>query len=514
MATKDGVVFCLLALATAVICNAGDVDPPPFSRRDFPKHFIFGAASSAYQIEGAAFTDGKEASIWDVYTERYPEKIMDGSNGLVAADFYHRYKDDVKLVKDMGVDAFRFSISWPRILPRGRISGGVNPLGIKFYNDLINELLANGITPFVTLFHWDLPNALEEEYCGFLSPLIVKDFRDYADLCFKEFGDRVKFWMTVNEPELVSSFGYDGGIFAPGRCSIYVGNCSAGDSGTEPYIVAHHKLLAHAATVEIYRKKYKATQNGVIGVSLASDWVMPIDHQPANRLAASRALDFTLGWILDPVMYGRYPKSMQAIVGDRLPQFSEKESHMLRNSVDYVGLQYYTTKFATDTGVSDSNELRYTTDMHADLSNYDQNGNPVGEPTPLSWLFIYPAGLRDLMLYIKERYNNPLIFITENGMADGNDKSISLEEALNDTQRIRYHEGHLSYILQAIEDGVNVRGYFPWTFIDTFEWVHGYTARFGLYFVDFEGDLKRYAKKSVSWFKTFLTMDNFPRDEL
>ncbi|KAA8549582.1 hypothetical protein F0562_001400 [Nyssa sinensis] len=238
------------------------------NRSTFPPGFVFGAASSAYQVEGGAFDDGKGPSIWDTFTHKYPEKISDRSTGDVALDSYHRYKEDVNIIKGMGLDAYRFSISWSRVLPRGKLSGGVNEAGIKYYNNLINDLKANGIDSYVTLFHWDLPQALEDEYGGFLSPKVVADFRDFSELCFKRFGDRVKHWITLNEPWSFSDGGYATGAFAPGRCSSWVGNCSQGNSGTEPYLATHYQLLAHAAAVKLYKQKYQASQKGVIGITL------------------------------------------------------------------------------------------------------------------------------------------------------------------------------------------------------------------------------------------------------
>ncbi|KAL5762793.1 hypothetical protein ACOSP7_019057 [Xanthoceras sorbifolium] len=238
-------------------------------RSSFPAGFLFGVGSSAYQYEGAAHIDGRKPSIWDTFAIDQPERILDHSNGDVPNNFYHRYKEDIALMKEIGLDSFRFSISWSRILPQGKISGRVNQQGVDFYNNLINELISNGIEPFVTLFHWDLPQALEDEYGGFLSPKIVKDFGEYADFCFKEFGDRVKYWVTLNEPNLFSEFGYATGELAPGRCSIYIENCSSGNSAIEPYIVTHHLILSHAIAVKLYRKKFQA---------------------------ASRALDFQIGW--------------------------------------------------------------------------------------------------------------------------------------------------------------------------------------------------------------------------
>ncbi|GAB4832647.1 hypothetical protein Ancab_006665, partial [Ancistrocladus abbreviatus] len=267
-------------------------DNAPFNRSLFPSDFIFGASSSAYQYEGAAYEDGKGMSIWDKFTKDHPGKIADEKDGSVAVDFYHRYAEDIQLMKEMGITAFRFSISWPRILPTGKVSGGVNAAGVQFYNNLIDELIANGIKPTVTLYHWDLPQALQQEYCGFLSPLIVEDFKNYADLCFELFGDRVKIWTTLNEPNLSTWFGYDLGTFAPGRCSDYKGNCSVGNSAIEPYLVAHHHLLCHAAAVDVYRKRHQASQNGTIGLVLATDWNMAYDHTSSSRRATARTTDF------------------------------------------------------------------------------------------------------------------------------------------------------------------------------------------------------------------------------
>ncbi|KAL8153853.1 hypothetical protein V2J09_011613 [Rumex salicifolius] len=294
----------------------------------------------------------------------------------------------------MGLDSFRFSISWSRILPRGKISGGINKLGIKFYNDLIDELLANGIKPFVTIFHWDLPQVLEEEYGGFLS--------------HKEFGDRVKSWTTLNEPNIMTPFGYSTGVFAPGRCSTYMGNCSEGNSAIEPYVVAHHLLLCHAVTVELYRNEYQ---------------------------------------------------SMRSYLGSRLPKFTKKESNLLRKSFDFLGLNYYSSYYATESFSNYAGNLSYTTDSQATLS----------------------------------------------GMGDANNGTLAEDPtALNDSVRIRYHRDHLSYILKSIKEGANVGGYFVWTLLDDFEWNSGYTVRFGFNFVDFNYGLKRYPKDSFYWFKKFL----------
>ena len=253
-------LLVLIALASNEVFAKKKSSRSKLRRSDFPEGFIFGSATSAYQVEGAAHEDGRGPSIWDTFSEKYPEKIQDGSNGSIADDSYRLYKDDVALMHQIGFSAYRFSISWSRILPRGNLKGGINQAGINYYNKLINELLSKGIKPFVTIFHWDTPQGLEDAYGGFRGAEIVNDFRDYADICFKNFGDRVKHWMTLNEPLTVVQQGYALGIMAPGRCSKFTNpNCTAGDGATEPYVVGHNLILAHGAAHEVYREKYKVS---------------------------------------------------------------------------------------------------------------------------------------------------------------------------------------------------------------------------------------------------------------
>ncbi|KAF3498374.1 hypothetical protein DY000_02056692 [Brassica cretica] len=258
MKSKGLLLLLLITLAYNGVFAKNRSSRPRLRRNDFPEDFIFGSATSAYQCEGAAHEDGRGPSIWDTYSEEFPEKIMDGSNGSVADDSYYLYKEDVNLLHQIGFNAYRFSISWSRILPRGNLKGGINQAGINYYNNLINQLLLKGVKPYVTIFHWDLPEALEVAYGGFLGAEIVNDFRDYAELCFQKFGDRVKHWMTLNEPFTVVKQGYLTGEKAPGRCSSFTNpNCLGGDGATEPYIVGHNFLLAHGAAVKVYREKYQ-----------------------------------------------------------------------------------------------------------------------------------------------------------------------------------------------------------------------------------------------------------------
>ncbi|KAL6187982.1 hypothetical protein ACLB2K_039377 [Fragaria x ananassa] len=510
MALQNTLIFVILLassyeLATSIATSPSHYDVASINRSTFPAGFIFGTASSAYQYEGAANEDGRGPSIWDTFTHTFPDKIKDRSTGDVAIDAYHRYKEDVGIMKDMGFDAYRFSISWSRLLPNGTLSGGVNKEGIKYYNNLIDELLSKGLKPFVTLFHWDLPQALEDAYGGFLSPQIVDHFQDYAELCFKEFGDRVKHWITLNEPWSYARGGYVAGTFAPCRCSDWQNlNCTGGDSGTEPYLVTHYQLLAHAAAVKSYKEKYQADQKGVIGITIISHWFVPFSDAKHHKKAALRALDFMFGWYMDPLTNGDYPHSMRSLVGDRLPEFTKEQSEMLKGSFDFLGLNYYTANYATYAPqLKNTANRSYITDAVAVLST-ERNGIPIGQEAASDWLYVYPEGIRELLLYTKEKYNNPLIYITENGRDEHNDPKLSLEEALADTHRIDFYYKHLHYLHEAIKEGVNVKGYFAWSLFDNFEWNMGYSVRFGINYVDYNDGLKRYPKLSAHWFKNFL----------
>ncbi|CAL0304192.1 unnamed protein product [Lupinus luteus] len=501
-------LISLLSSLSIVLTQGNDAitpEVPLLNRNTFPNGFIFGTASSSYQYEGAASEGGRGPSIWDTFTHKYPEKVKDGKNGDVAVDSYHRYKEDVAIMKDMNLDAYRFSISWSRILPKGKLSGGINQEGIAYYNNLINELIANGLQPLVTIFHWDLPQALEDEYGGFLSPLIVKDFQDYAELCFKEFGDRVKHWITLNEPWSFSQNGYALGHMAPGRCSAWLNRtCVGGDSAIEPYLVTHHQLLAHAAAVQVYKTKYQESQNGLIGITLIVTWSVPTSDNKFDQKAAERAIDFMYGWFMDPLTSGEYPQSMRSLVRTRLPKFTKAQSKQLIGSYDFIGLNYYSAGYVTDAPVLSNARPTYQTDSLVDMS-FMRDGKPIGVNVASNWLYVYPRGLRDLLLYTKEKYNNPLIYITENGINEYDDPQLTLEESLLDTYRVDYYYRHLYYLKSAIEAGVNVKAYFAWSLLDNFEWHSGYTLRFGMNFIDYKNGLKRYPKFSALWFKEFLT---------
>ncbi|XP_006289725.2 beta-glucosidase 32 [Capsella rubella] len=485
----------------------------PLNRYSFPPHFDFGVATSAYQYEGAVEEGGRTQSIWDKFTHEFPERTnMD--NGDIAVDFYHRYKDDIKLVKEMNMDSFRFSLSWSRILPSGKLSDGVNKEGVQFYKNLINELIENGIKPFITIYHWDIPQALDDEYGSFLSPRIIDDFRNYARFCFEEFGDKVNMWTTFNEPYVYSVAGYDAGNKAMGRCSKWVNSlCVAGDSGSEPYLVSHHLLLAHAAAVEEFRNCDKISQDAKIGIVLSPYWFEPYDiDSNADKEAVERALAFNTGWHLSPLVFGDYPESIKTNAGNRLPSFTKEQSMMLKNSFDFIGVNYYTARFVAHDLHVDLSRPRFTTDQHLQYKMTNRSGDNISSESDESKvLWSYPEGLRKILNYIKNKYNNPPIYITENGFDDYDNGEVTREEILEDTKRINYHQKHLQELQKAItEDGCDVRGYFTWSLLDNFEWEHGYATRFGLYYVDYADGLKRYAKNSAKWFKHFLQRSEKP----
>ncbi|CAL9049375.1 unnamed protein product [Musa banksii] len=470
------------------------LDTGGLSRGAFPAGFTFGTAASAYQVEGMALQDGRGPSIWDAFV-KIPGEIANNATADVSVDEYHRYKDDVDIMKKMNFDAYRFSISWSRIFPEGE--GRVNWKGVAYYNRLINYMLLRGITPYANLYHYDLPEALEKKYNGLLSRRIVDAYANYAEFCFKTFGDRVKNWMTFNEPRVVAALGYDDGKFAPGRCT----NCSAGNSATEPYIVAHNMILSHAAAVKRYRDKYQAKQKGRIGILLDFVWYEPLTDSKDDQDAAQRSRDFHLGWFLHPIIYGEYPKSMQEIVQARLPKFTEEEIKMVKGSIDYVGINQYTAYYMFDPHLPKQEKpTRYQSDWNAGFA-FERNGVPIGPRAHSEWLYIVPWGMYKAVTYVKEHYGNPTVILSENGMDDpGN---VTLRQGLHDTTRINYYRSYITELKKAIDDGATVIGYFAWSLLDNFEWKSGYTSRFGIVYVDYK-NLRRYAKMSAYWFKQML----------
>ncbi|KAD4982264.1 hypothetical protein E3N88_18935 [Mikania micrantha] len=298
---------------------------------------------SISKFEGAYLADGKGLSNWDTFTHT-PGNIADDSNGDIAVDHYHLYLKDVELMEYLGINTYRFSISWARVLPKGRF-GNVNIAGIKHYDDLIDALIGKGIQPFVSLTHYDIPQELEDRYGGWLSPQIQKDFTYYASICFKYYGNRVKYWVTLNEPNVAAIRGYRSGMYPPARCSDSFGNCSSGDSEREPFIAAHNMILSHSATVSLYRAKYQGKQKGNIGIAVNAVWYEPISNSSQDKLAAQRALSFYMNWFLDPIIFGHYPEEMKNVLGSLLPEFSYDH---LKNGLDFIGINHYTSFYAKD----------------------------------------------------------------------------------------------------------------------------------------------------------------------
>ncbi|XVE54510.1 hypothetical protein DITRI_Ditri03aG0087700 [Diplodiscus trichospermus] len=474
-------------------------------RSDFPSDFVFGTSTSAAQTEGSTKSGGKGPSVWDQFVRNFPGKIMDKSNLEVAIDSYNRYKEDELALRDLGVDAYRFSIPWTRILPNGTLSGGINQEGINHYNSLIDQLVKHGIKPFVTLMHFDSPEALEIKYGGFLNRSIVKDFTNYAEICFRTFGDRVKNWITINEANVIAKFGYTTGIAPPGRCSDRT-TCPAGNAATEPYIVAHNILLAHASAARLYKEKYQAAQGGQIGISHVGQYYEPYSDTLLDRIAAKRAMDFELGWFMEPLLLGRYPLSMRRLVKDRLPVFTEKERILVKGSFDFIGINYYTARYAKNIPVNPkAAPVSFLADEHVN-STVAKNGFLIGPQADGSWyLYIYPKGLYKILKFIKRHYSKNLtIYITENGITEKRNDGIPIHQVLDDQHRIEFIQKHLLQIRKAINHGVNVKGYFYWNLFDDFEWSEGFSNRFGLYYIDFKNNLKRIPKKSAKWYHDFV----------
>ncbi|GJM88382.1 hypothetical protein PR202_ga04439 [Eleusine coracana subsp. coracana] len=450
-------VFLLLLLQLLLVApwQAGRATQAlNFTRQDFPRDFVFGAGTSSYQYEGAVDEDGRSPSIWDTFT--HAGKMPDKSTGDLGADGYHKYKEDVQLMGDTGLEAYRFSISWSRLIPRGR--GPVNPKGLEYYNNVVNELVKRGIEVHVTLYHLDFPQILEDEYHGWLSPRVVEDFTAYADVCFREFGDRVKHWTTLDEPNVISIAAYDSGAFPPGRCSPPFGivSCTEGNSTVEPYLVGHNSILAHTAAVKLYREKYQATQKGVIGMNIYSFWNYPFSQSPADLAATKRSLDFMIGWIVNPLVYGDYPEIMKKVV----VYVSDRSS-------------------SADSGLRD-----YNADIAATF-RFSKSDPPSGQFIPYN-MPIDPQGLQLMLEYLADTYNNVPVYVQENG-------KFLFSLCLN------------IECYGCCRNGANVKGYFVWSFLDVFELLAGYYTRYGLYHVDFQDpELPRQPKLSALWYSKFL----------
>ncbi|XP_071110740.1 lactase/phlorizin hydrolase-like [Haliotis cracherodii] len=465
---------------------------------DFPEDFVWAAATSAYQIEGAWNEDGKGESIWDrlVHT---PGNVYNNDTGDVACDSYNKYKEDVKLLKNLHVTDYRFSIAWTRLVPTGRIADGVSAAGINYYHRLIDELIDNGIRPMVTLYHWDLPQVLEDSG-GWLNESIVDDFVDYANLTFFQYGNKVPFWITFNEPPIISILGYGEGAFAPKKR----------DLTQNPYIVARHLILAHAKTFHLYNNTYRASQSGIIGITVNYGWSEPRDPlDMADIHAAERSIEFYGGIYGHPIYVdGDFPPVVKQQVAmknraanwtssPRLPPFSEEEKALVKGTYDFLGLNFYTANIAY-------NNVQNVSDP-PNIYN-DQDNGAYQDPSWLGsgsdWLKVTPFGLRKMLNWFKYHYNNVPVYITENGVSDRNG-------TLYDEHRVRFLRHYINEVLKAIKlDKCNVKGYTAWSLMDNFEWLAGYREMFGIHHVNFsDPDRPRTPKSSAKWY-TGLIDDN------
>ncbi|XP_066994436.2 myrosinase 1 [Anabrus simplex] len=428
----------------------------------------------------------------------HPEYSPVGQNGDVASDSYHLYKEDVKLLKELGVNHYRFSISWPRIMPTGE-ANNINQPGMDYYNNLINELLDNGIVPVVTMYHWDLPQWLQD-LGGWANPIIADYFEDYARVLYENFGDRVKWWITLNEPaSFVSGYASQGGL-AP----------SVNKPGVGDYLANHNSLIAHARAYHLYDEQYRAKQQGKVGITLNTEWYEPLTNSTEDIAAASRGLQFSFGLYAHPIFSpeGDYPPIVREIVDrnskaegrtrSRLPVFSKEMVEYIKGTYDFLGLNYYSTKLITSGETGENPSMSRDSGI---VSSQDPSW-PASPVTP--WLKVVPWGFRKLISWVSQTYNSPIIFITENGYSD--------EGTLQDTDRINYYKGHLTELLKAIhEDGCNVVGYTAWSLIDDLEWLTGFRDRFGLHYVNVSDPARpRTAKASVQFLKEVFRTREIP----
>ncbi len=438
-----------------------------FAEPTFPASFLWGAATSAYQIEGATDADGRGLSIWDRFCAK-PGNVRNGESGDLACDFYHRYPEDIALARELGVNALRLSISWPRILPEGR--GQVNGAGLDFYERVVDELLANGIEPLVTLYHWDLPAALEDAG-GWPKRGTAEAFGEYAQVVGGRLGDRVRRWITINEPWVIAWLGYGYGVHAPGRTSA-----------SDAVAAAHHVLLAHGLATEALRAE---STTALVGVSVDLETAQAATQTPAD-VAAARAFDGHRNrWFLDPIFRGTYPADVQEQLGADGPPVREGDMERISAPIDFLGVNYYQRRVVAEGNGSGWQFVRQDEATH----------------TAIGWE-VSPDGLFELLVRLRDEYAPPAILITENGAAftdvRGHDASV------RDPERADYIAAHVAVLERAVVAGVPVAGYFVWTLMDNFEWSLGYGTRFGLVYVDF-ATLERVPKSSFHWYREFLS---------
>uniref|UniRef100_A0A6P7H069 beta-glucosidase n=1 Tax=Diabrotica virgifera virgifera TaxID=50390 RepID=A0A6P7H069_DIAVI len=477
------ILICLIALCFSA--NAKD----PINNRRFPKTFKVGVANAAPQIEGAWNTDGKGETIWDHFAHTQPEKFIDRSTPDVACNSYYQYKEDIAMVKEMGLDHYRLSIAWSRILPTGYLDS-LNQLGVQYYKNVFQELKKNNIEPLVTLYHWDLPQPLQDQMNGWINETIVDIFADYCKLCFELFGDDVKWWITINEPKQVCQAGYGSGAFAPGIVS----------NGIMDYVCTKNVLLAHAKAWHIYDEQFRAKNKGQVAMVIDATWYEPGSDNQEDKDAAERAQQFDIGIYGNPLFNGDWPEivkervayrsKLEGFTESRLPAFTEDEIKYIKGTSDYLGLNHYSTLLTNHTADAPIGTPSFDNDKSVLLWHRDDWTQGSAD-----WFFDVPWGLRKFLNWLKNTYGNPEIVITENGFADTNG-------TLEDDNRITYLEGHVSACLDAIyEDNVNLTAYTVWSIMDDWEWTGGYTSFLGMYKVDFnDPNRARIKRKSADYF--------------
>lgn len=435
------------------------------TRADFPARFRFGVATSSYQIEGAVHEDGRGPSIWDTFCAE-PGRILDGSSGAVACDHYHRWPADLDLIQSLGVDSYRFSVAWPRIQPTGQ--GAANAAGLDFYERLVDGLLARGLTPYLTLYHWDLPQALQDQG-GWTHRDTALRFAEYAGLVAGRLGGRVASYATLNEPWCSSILSYQLGEHAPGlrdrRAALSA---------------AHHLLLGHGEAIRVLRGLVPQAELGLV---LNLNPTYPATEREADQAAARRVDGEFNRWFLDPVLRGEYPADIWAQYGDDVPAVQPGDLSTMQQPLDFLGVNYYSRSYVSVDG------------QQPEGAHYTQMGWEV-----------YPDGLRDLLLRLHRDYPLPPLYITENGAAypdtvsPGTASGTAEAQTVHDPERVRYFAAHLEAARQALAAGVDLRGYFAWSLMDNFEWAHGYSKRFGLVHVDYATQA-RVLKDSARWYQ-------------
>lgn len=416
----------------------------------FPEGFLWGAATSAYQVEGSPLADGAGPSIWHAFSHA-PGHIADGQTGDLACDHYRRFRDDVGLMAELGLTAYRFSINWGRVLPEGR--GRVNPKGLDFYARLVDALLGRGIVPMATLYHWDLPLALEQ-VGGWRHRDSACWFGDYAQTVFRTLGDRIHLWATLNEPWVVAVGGHLSGDLAPGHSSL-----------REAALVGHNLLRAHGSAVQAYR----AEGHGQIGLVVNLEPQHPSTETELDRAAAVRRDAFINRWFLDAALLGHYPPPVVEGFGPHWPDVPQGDLQLICQPLDFVGVNYYSRSVV----------------QHA-LSDLPAQAQPVRQAhrphTAMDWE-IYPQGLTETLMRVTRDYAGPPLYVTENGAAFVDPSP--QDGRVQDPDRVAYLRSHLQAARRALAQGVDLRGYFAWSLLDNFEWAYGYTKRFGLVHVDY-----------------------------